>query len=154
MNGWPPFEHLIAACISSESLAFDLIFEWISKSEKPVFVNNRQEFLSIWSIAHALEGLDPELTNVDDIPASIQASTDVLMLAYFCKEIIIRRSNGYRLIGHNPGGSSPLITTSHTEAADPKGPAAFPILICRFTMRALNAFLETGVAGPAAGGAQ
>lgn len=80
---------------------FELFLKWISKGEKPVFVKNRQEFLSIWSIAHAWEGLEPELTNAQDIPASIQANMDMLMLAYFRKEIIIRRSNGYRLIGHS-----------------------------------------------------
>lgn len=71
------------------------------KSENPVFVKNKQEFLSIWAIAHAWEGLDPESTDPRDIPASIQAHMDMVMLAYFRQELAIRQANGYRLLGHH-----------------------------------------------------
>lgn len=73
---------------------------WFSK-EKPAFVHNKQEFLSLWALAHAWEGLDPDSTDPRDIPASIQSHLDMLMLAFFRKDFPIRRASGYRLIGHH-----------------------------------------------------
>lgn len=71
------------------------------KSEKPAFVHNKQEFLSLWALAHAWEGLDPDSTDPRDIPASIQSHLDMLMLAFFRQEFQIRQANGYRLIGYH-----------------------------------------------------
>lgn len=71
------------------------------QSEKPVFVHNQKEFLSIWALGHAWDGLAPEATEADNVPASVQAHMDMLMLAYFRKELGIRKADGYRLIGHH-----------------------------------------------------
>jgi hypothetical protein len=35
------------------------LLELARKGEKPVFVQNRQEFLSVWAIAHAWRDLEP-----------------------------------------------------------------------------------------------
>ena len=50
--------------------------------ERPEFVQNKQEFMSIWAIAHEWEGLSPELTDKTDIPPAIRAHMDMLMLAF------------------------------------------------------------------------
>ncbi|MCF8197880.1 MAG: hypothetical protein K9J42_03865 [Sulfuritalea sp.] len=72
----------------------DLLLRWMQKGEKPIFVLNKQEFMSLWSIAHAWEGLDPESTDLQDVPDSIQANLDILMLAYHREEIALRNGNG------------------------------------------------------------
>lgn len=60
---------------------FELLFKWISRNEKPEFVKNPQEFLSLWAIAHAWEDLDPQATDTSNVPQSIRERLDMLMLA-------------------------------------------------------------------------
>jgi hypothetical protein len=79
---------------------FELLFKWISRNEKPEFVKNPQEFLSLWVIAHAWEDLDPQATDTSNIPQSIRERLDMLMLAFMREELSIRQINGYRLLGH------------------------------------------------------
>ena len=54
------------------------------KSEaKSVFVQDRNEFLSIWAIAHEWEVLNPQETNPDSISVELKRRIDKVILAYF-----------------------------------------------------------------------
>lgn len=77
-----------------------MLLKLVRRNEKPVFVSNKQEFLSLWSVAHAWKNLPSDSTDPANIPASIQADIDSLMLAFLRDEISLRRSNGYRVLGH------------------------------------------------------
>ena len=77
-----------------------MLLKLARRGEKPVFVNNQQEFLSLWSVAHAWENLPPESTDAIDIPVSIQAHVDSLLLAFMREGLPLRRANGYRVVGH------------------------------------------------------
>jgi hypothetical protein len=69
--------------------------------ERPEYVQNKREFMTVWGIAHAWEGLLPEQTDKNDIPASIRAHIDIVLLAYFRDELTLRAINGLRLLGHS-----------------------------------------------------
>lgn len=77
-----------------------MLLKLARRDEQPVFVNNRQEFLSLWFVAHDWEDLSPESTDAIDIPASIQAHIDSILLACVRQELPLRRSDGYRVVGH------------------------------------------------------
>lgn len=77
-----------------------ILLKLARRNEKPVFVNNKQEFLSLWSVAHAWENLSPGAINAIDIPESIQANIDSLLLSFMREEIPLRTSYGYRVLGH------------------------------------------------------
>lgn len=75
-----------------------MLLKLARRGEKPIFVNNKREFLSVWSIAHAWENISPETTDMADIPASIQDHIDTLLLAFLRDELPLRRPNGYRVL--------------------------------------------------------
>lgn len=97
---------------------FELLFKWISRNEKPEFVKNPQEFLSLWTIAHAWEDLDPQATDTSNIPQSIRERLDMLMLAYIREELSIRQINGYRLLGHHLWHIFLRLDKNHERLAD------------------------------------
>ena len=68
---------------------------------KRVFVNDRQEYLSVWEIAHQWESMDPIQTDRENVPTEIKQCINRLLLAYFRKELALRKPNGYRLLGHH-----------------------------------------------------
>ena len=62
------------------------------------FLRNQREFLSIWEIAHAWEGLDPASADSTSAPEGIQHWADKVILGYFRKELTLRKRNGYRVL--------------------------------------------------------
>ena len=68
--------------------------------QKSYFVQDRDQFLSIWALAHEWEGGNPQESNANDVPGNVRRCIDKLILAYFRKELTLRKANGYRVLGH------------------------------------------------------
>jgi hypothetical protein len=70
------------------------------KSEvERVFVEDREQFLSIWAIAHEWESLSPPATNGDEISVEVRRWIDKVLLGFFRGELTLRKSDGYRVLG-------------------------------------------------------
>lgn len=68
---------------------------------KSAFIQDRQEFMSIWMLAHAWAGMEPISRNLDEIPEAVKRVIDKLILAYFRNELTLRARDGYRVKGHH-----------------------------------------------------
>jgi hypothetical protein len=77
-----------------------MLLKLARRNEKPVFVNNKQEFLSVWATAHVWAQLPQVSTDINNLPAPVLADIDTLLLAYVRDEISLRTSYGYRVLGH------------------------------------------------------
>lgn len=62
------------------------------------FLRNQREFLSIWEIAHAWEGFNPENADSVDVSEDIKHWANKIILCYFRKELSLRKRNGYRVL--------------------------------------------------------
>lgn len=62
------------------------------------FLKNKREFLSIWEIAHAWEGLDPANADSTNPTEGIRHWANKIILGYFRKELTLRKQSGYRVL--------------------------------------------------------
>ena len=68
--------------------------------EIAAFVQNPNEFLSIWTIAHEWEGLDPVQTDPNALPTTIKWRINNVILGYYKGDLNLRDDEGFRSIRH------------------------------------------------------
>lgn len=56
-----------------------------------------KDFLSIWDIAHRWAGFDPDATDPNHLPEEVAFWMHRVVLAYFSKDLVVRRKSGYRV---------------------------------------------------------
>ena len=85
-----------------------LIMVWRAKAElrkerakaKSTFIQDKNEFMSIWMLAQEWTGVQAESRDPIDVPDPVRRQVDKLILAYFRKELSLRARDGYALAGH------------------------------------------------------
>lgn len=74
----------------------------VAKMGGRAFIKDRQEFLSVWQLAHELEGLAPApATDTDGASPEVARRINQILHAYFREELPLCKLSGYRVLGHH-----------------------------------------------------